>query len=204
MNVLAPGPSMTFIPSSAPASAASVTTGPSGRAMAQPMDPALLEALQQHLTMERRASASYFALAIWCAERELRGFARHFSAESTGEQQHAAAFADYLIARGQTVVLEDLPAPRQQWQSLEEILSAVFLMESDVTTSLQQLDALAERSGDVRTSVFLDPVVQGQLDAENEVAHLLGRVRLSQNQPAALLILDGELAAGKPQPATLI
>lgn len=181
-----------------------VAVGPSGRAIAQPMDPLLLEALQQHLTMERRASAAYFALAIWCSERELRGFARHFGAEAAGEQQHAAVFADYLISRGQTVVLEDVPAPRQHWASLEEILSGVFLMEADVTTSLQQLDALAERSGDVRTTVFLDPMVAGQLASENEAAHLLGRVRLSQNQPAALLILDGELAAGKPEPATLV
>jgi hypothetical protein len=52
--------------------------------------------------------------------------------------------------------------------------------------------------------VFLDPMVAGQLASENEAAHLLGRVRLSQNQPAALLILDGELAAGKPEPATLL
>ena len=44
-----------------------VATGPAGRAMAQPMDGALLEGLQQHLTMERQASAAYWAMAIWLA-----------------------------------------------------------------------------------------------------------------------------------------
>ncbi|MGB5134562.1 MAG: ferritin [Prochlorococcaceae cyanobacterium] len=181
----------------------SVSAGPAGRAMAQPMEAALLEALQQHLTMERKASAAYFAMAIWFAERELRGFAHFFKHESGDEQEHAGTFADYLIARGQTVVLQDIPAPAQAWQSPEEILAASFQMEADVTTSLQQMYAMAERAGDTRTTVFLDPLVDNQVNSENTFAHVLGRVRFAQNQPAALLIIDGELSDGKHDPAKL-
>ncbi len=180
-----------------------VTTGPAGRAMAQPMDPDLLEGLKHHLTMERQASAAYWALAIWFAERELRGFAHFLKGEAADEQQHAGLVADYLVARGQTVALEPLSAPRQQWGDAEEIFAAVFQMEADVTTSLHQLYALAERGGDVRTTVFLDPVVQGQIDSENKAAHLLGRIRFAQGNPAALLVIDGELSADQQQPASL-
>ena len=94
-----------------------IPVGPAGRAMAQPMDGALLDALQQHLNMERSASAAYFAMAIWFAERELRGFSHFFKEEGRSEQEHAGRFADYLIARGQTVVLSDVAAPRQTWSS---------------------------------------------------------------------------------------
>ncbi len=184
-------------------SAIQVQTGPAGRAVAQPMEAALLEGLLQHLTMERQASAAYFAMAIWFAERELRGFAHFFKGESVDEQEHAAQFADYLIARGQSVALEALVAPRQAWSSPEEIFSASFQMEADVTASLQQLYAMAERSGDVRTTTFLDPLVDGQVSSENRFAHLLGRVRFAQNQPAALLIIDGELSEGKHGPGSL-
>ena len=180
-----------------------VATGPAGRAMAQPMDPDLLAGLQQHLTMERQAHIAYTAFALWCAERELRGFVQHFKQEAADEQQHAALFADYLVSRGQTVQLEALPAPRQQWSDIEECLAAVFQMEAEVTTSLQQLYALAERNGDVRTTVFLDPIIQGQIDAEHHAAHLLGRVRLARGNAAALLVIDGELSAGQSLPAAL-
>jgi ferritin len=180
-----------------------VATGPAGRAMAQPMDAALLEGLQGHITMERQASAAYFAMALWFAERELRGFAHFFKHEAAGEQAHAATVADYLIARGQTVVLQDVTAPRQDWGSAEEILAASFQMEADVTTSLQQLYALAERASDTRTTVFLDPMIDGQVAAEHQFAHLLGRVRFCQGQPAALLIVDGELSDGQHDPAKL-
>jgi ferritin len=180
-----------------------VQTGPAGRAVAQPMDSSLLEALQQHLAMERQASAAYFAMAIWFAERELRGFSHFYRHEARDEQEHAARFADYLIARGQSVLLQDIAAPRQTWSSPEEILAASFQLESDVTTSLQQIYSMAERCGDVRSTTFLDPIVDGQVGSENQFAHLLGRVRFAQNQPAALLIIDGELSEGKHSPATL-
>lgn len=167
------------------------------------MDPALLEALQEHLGMERCASAAYFAMAIWFAERELRGFAHYCKQEAVSEQGHAGRFADYLIARGQTVLLHDVPSPRQAWTSAEEILAAAFQMEADVTSSLHQLYAMAERSADVRTTSFLDPLVDGQVAAEHELAHLLGRVRFAQGQPAAMLVIDAELSNGLHAPASL-
>lgn len=171
--------------------------------MAQPMEAGLIEVLQQHLAMERNASAAYFAMAIWFAERELRGFSQFFKDEGRNEQEHAAKFAGYLIARGQTVVLDEVSAPRQSWSSAEEILAASFLMEADVTSSLQQIYLMAERASDLRTTVFLDPIIDSQVESENEFAHLLGRVRFAQNQPAAMLIIDGELSEGKHDPAKL-
>ena len=54
--------------------ASSIACGPSGRAIAEAIDSDLLNAIQAHLNMERQAHASYFAAAIWFAERELRGF----------------------------------------------------------------------------------------------------------------------------------
>ena len=180
----------------------SVRTGPFGRAVAEAMDPELLAAFQQHLNMERHAHAAYFAAAIWFAEGA-RGFARYFRAESQSEHDHAAQFGEYLIARGQAVELHALEAPRQTWTTAEEIMESSFLMEADVTTSLHQLYALAERASDVRTTVFLDPMIEQQIQAENETAHLLGRVRFADQQPSAILIIDNELEEGRHQPATL-
>ncbi|MCT0200332.1 ferritin [Synechococcus sp. CS-1325] len=174
-----------------------------GRPVAQPIQESLLEALQQHLAMELNASASYWALAIWFAERELRGFSHHFKQESDQERNHAGLFADYLIARGQPVALGATLAPRQVWSDIEDILAAVFQMEVDVTTSLHQLYAMAEQSGDVRTTVYLDPLIDKQTASEDEAAHLLGRLRLAAGNPAALLILDTELANGQAAPSKI-
>lgn len=181
----------------------SVATGPSGRAIAEAIDPDLLNGIQDHLNMERQAHASYFAAAIWFAERELRGFSKFFKDESSSEHEHAAKFGEYIIARGQSVALKAVEAPLQSWSSPADVMASAFQMEVDVTTSLQQLYAMAERVSDTRTTVFLDPMVEMQTQSEHEFAHLLGRVKFADNQAAALLLIDNELDQGNNKPASL-
>ena len=181
----------------------SIETGPAGRAIAEAIDPDLLNAIQDHLNMERQAHASYFAAAIWFAERELRGFSKFFKDESSSEHEHAAKFGEYIIARGQSVALKAVEAPLQSWASPADVMASAFQMEVDVTTSLQQLYAMAERVSDTRTTVFLDPMVEMQTQSEHEFAHLLGREKFADNQAAALLLIDNELDQGNNNPATL-
>ena len=167
--------------------------GPSGRAIAQPMDVDLLEALYQHTSLERVSSAQYLAMSLWCLERELRGFSSFFKKESLSEQEHGYTFAKYLIARGQSVVLDEITKPIQEWKTVEELVTLSFQMEADVTTSVQQLYSMAERSNDTRTTVFLDPVIEEQIKSEDDMAYLLGKVKFAEKDPSALFIIDNEL-----------
>lgn len=170
-----------------------VNLGPSGRAVSQEIDQNLLINLFQHLTMERNASVQYFSMSLWFQERDLKGFSSFFLNESKGEMDHSYKFSNYLIARGQSVNLQELPAPIQEWDSIEELISYAFNMEADLTSSLQQLYAISERSSDTRTSVFLDPIVEAQIQSEDEFAHILGKIKFASNQPSAVLIIDSDL-----------
>ena len=55
-----------------------INFGPSGRAVAQPIDNSLLDNIFEHLTMERYASVQYFSMYLWFQERDLNGFASYF------------------------------------------------------------------------------------------------------------------------------
>ena len=180
-----------------------VPVGPAGRAMAEPMSGELLDLMQAHLNLERQSAADYFAAAIWFAERELSGFAEHLRDEAKQEQEHAAKFADYLISRGQRPVLDAVEPPRQQWSDVEQVIANVFRMEADVTASVLQLYGTAEGDNDKRTSVFLDPIVDGQRLSEHEAAYLLGRVKFAAGNPAAVMIIDAELREDEAEPAKL-
>ena len=170
-----------------------INLGPSGRAMAQPIDPELLDNFYEHLTMERYANVQYFSIYLWFQERDLDGFASYFLSESQGEMEHAYKFANYLIARGQNVILKGLSAPKQSWDSIEDLISYSFNMEADLTASLQQLYSISERISDTRSNVFLDPIVDAQTKSEDEFAHLLGKVKFASNHPSAILLLDSDL-----------
>ena len=180
-----------------------VPTGPAGRAMAEPMSAEMLDLMEAHLNLERQSAADYFAAAIWFAERELTGFAEHLRDEAKQEEQHAAKFADYLISRGQRPVLDTIEPPRQQWNDVEQVIANVFRMEADVTASVLQLYDTAEKDIDRRTTVFLDPIVDGQRLSEHEAAYLLGRVKFAAGNPAAVMIIDAELKEGEAEPAKL-
>ena len=171
----------------------SLKFGLSGRAIAQEIDISLLENLFEHLNMERNANVQYFSMSLWFKERELRGFSSFFLGESREEMSHAQKFTDYLIARGYKINLKDLPSPVQEWDSIQDLISFAFKMESDLTTSIEQLYSISERSSDIRTSVFLDPIVESQIKSEDTFAYLLGKIKFAENQPSALLIIDKEL-----------
>ena len=171
----------------------SLKYGPSGRAIAQEFDNSLLCNFFEHLTMERNANVQYFSMSLWFKERELRGFSSFFLIESNEEMAHVQKFTNYLIARGYKVNLKDLPSPVQEWDSIQDLINFAFKMESDLTTSLEQLYSLSERTSDVRSSVFLDPIVEDQIKSEDTFAYLSGKVRFAENQPSALLIIDKEL-----------
>ena len=188
---------------STPQASINVPTGPAGRAMAEPMSAELLDLMEAHLNLERQSAADYFAAAIWFAERELVGFAEHLRDEAKQEQEHAAKFADYLITRGQRPVLDTVEPPRQDWADVEQVIANVFRMEADVTASVLQLYSIADKDMDRRTSVFLDPIVDGQRLSEHEAAYLLGRVKFAAGSPAAVMIIDAELREGKAEPAKL-
>ena len=189
--------------SATPQATIAIPTGPAGRAMAEPMSAEMLDLFQAHLNLERQSAAAYFAAAIWFAERELVGFAEHLRDEAKQEQQHAAKFADYLISRGQRPVLDTIEPPRQQWTDVEQVIANVFRMEADVTASVLQLYNTAEKDIDRRTTVFLDPIVDGQRLSEHEAAYLLGRVKFAAENPAAVMIIDAELREDEAEPAKL-
>ena len=93
-----------------------------------------------------------------------------------------------MVLRGQTVVLQELHAPKQEWTSIDEVIADSFQMEADVTSSVHQLYSLAERSGDTRTNVFLDPVIESQTKSEDHFAHILSRVKFADNQQVDLIL----------------
>ena len=171
-----------------------INFGLSGRAVSQEIDKDLLDNILQHLSMERNANVQYFSMSLWFQERDLNGFSSFFLKESKEELEHAYKFTNYLIARGQKIDLFELSKPSQHWNSIEELISFAFNMESDLTISLQQLYAISERTSDIRTNVFLDPIVESQIKSEDEFAHILGKVKFSGSNSSSILIIDDYLS----------
>ncbi len=157
----------------------------------------LLKGLNAHLTLEFRAAHEYLAMAIWLAEHDLPGFSTWMRQQSTDELMHAQRIIDHLIERDQKVTLPAVEAPPTSWKSAEALCTHVLENEKQVTASINQLYAMAEKAKDRPATVMLQWFVNEQMEEEAAARAVLGRIRLAGNTGVGLLMIDQELAGGR-------
>jgi ferritin len=157
----------------------------------------LLQGLNEHLKLEFRASHEYLAMSIWLAEHDLPGFAKWMRQQSSDELMHAQRIIDHLVERDQKVVLPGIPPPPSTWASALELLQHVLKNEQEVTSSINNLYADAEKTKDRGAVILLQWFVSEQMEEEAAVRAVLGRIRLAGNSGLGLLMIDQELATGR-------
>jgi len=157
----------------------------------------LLNGLNEHLRLEFRASHEYLAMSIWLAEHDLPGFAKWMRQQSSDELLHAQRIIDHLVERDQKVLLPAIAAPPTNWPSALELCEHVLKNEQDVTASINNLYADAEKTKDRGAVLLLQWFVAEQMEEEAAARAVLGRIRLAGNSGIGLLMIDQELATGR-------
>lgn len=161
------------------------------------MNADLHKALNDHLALEFGAAHHYLAMSIWFELNDLPGFASWMKTQSQDELGHAQRIIDHLLERDQTVNLPAIESPPTEWSSTLAAVQSVMESEQEVTRSIDQLEQQASAVKDRATSLMLDWFVAEQVEEENAVRALLGRLRLAGDSSLGLLIVDQELATGK-------
>ncbi len=157
----------------------------------------LLSGLNEHLKLEFRASHEYLAMSIWLAEHDLPGFARWMRQQASDELKHAQRIIDHLVERDQKVVLPAVAAPPTGWPSAVELCEHVLTNEQEVTESINNLYAIAEKAKDRGAVILLQWFVSEQMEEEAAARAVLGRIRLAGNTGLGLLMIDQELTTGR-------
>jgi ferritin len=157
----------------------------------------LLSGLNEHLKLEFRASHEYLAMSIWLAEHDLPGFAKWMRQQSSDELMHAQRIIDHLVERDQKVELPAVAAPPTKWDSALELCDHVLKNEQEVTASINDLYAVAEKTKDRGAVILLQWFVTEQMEEEAAARAVLGRIRLAGNSGLGLLMIDQELATGR-------
>ena len=86
--------------------------------------------------------------------------------QSTDELLHAQRIIDHLVERDQKVVLPAIAAPPMSWKSAEALCEHVLKNEQDVTASINDLYAMAEKAKDRPGVVMLQWFVTEQMEEE--------------------------------------
>jgi ferritin len=160
------------------------------------MNSDLLKGLNEHLKLEFRAAHEYLAMSVWLSVNDLPGFSTWMKQQSAGELTHAQRILDHLVDRDEQPVLPAIPAPPKTWKSLEALCQHVLKNEREVTASINELCAGADKAKDRAAAVMLQWFVTEQIEEEAAARAVLGRIRLAGSTGVGVLMVDQELASG--------
>ena len=156
----------------------------------------LLKGLNEHLKLEFRASHEYLAMSIWLSEHDLPGFATWMRKQSSTSCCTRSASSITWSSAIRKSCCPRSAAPPLTWKSAEALCAHVLKNEQEVTASINELYAMAEKAKDRPGVVMLQWFVTEQMEEEAAARAVLGRIRLAGNTGVGLLMIDQELAGG--------
>lgn len=137
----------------------------------------VLAELNRQINHELSAAHSYRALAVWCAEQNLKGFAAFFAEQATEEQEHAEKITNHLIDRGCAPDLAAIAAPRQNFKSLLEVAQHAQAMEQTNTQGIHAVYEAAVAGKDYPAQVLMHWFIGEQVEEEAWSSEMVERVQ---------------------------
>jgi ferritin len=136
----------------------------------------VLQELNRQLNDELAAAHAYQALSIWCAVRNLKGFAGFFAEQAGEEREHAGKMIRHLLDRGAAPDLAAIPAPARSFDSLADVAAQARLMERANTQGIHAAYEAAVAARDYAAQVFLHWFINEQVEEEAWAAEMVDRV----------------------------
>ncbi|MFZ1362345.1 MAG: ferritin [Candidatus Nanopelagicales bacterium] len=103
----------------------------------------IAQKLNEQVTSEANASNIYLQMSLWCEDRGLEGSAKFFRQHVAEELDHRDRIVNYMIESGIPVTLSDLPAPKNDYNNLVEVVDAAYKHEVLVTEEIHTLASMA-------------------------------------------------------------
>ena len=158
------------------------------------MDEKMVEALNSQLNAEMYSAYLYLSMGAYFEDLDLSGFANWMKVQAQEEMTHAMKIHDYIIQRGDRVILTKIEAPQTEWESPVNAFEHVYEHEQKVTGLINQLVNLALSLGDHATNNFLQWFVAEQVEEEESSSGVLKKVKMSNDSLSAMVMLDAELS----------
>ena len=155
------------------------------------MDKKFVEAINVQLNFEIESAHVYLAMQNYFASKSLKGFEHWFQIQYREELEHAQKFMDYLNDRGERVDIRGFESPKNDFESILEILEISLNHEKEVTRRINNLMKIAIELNDYASISFLQWYVNEQVEEEANFQELIDKVKMVGNH--GILMLDHAL-----------
>lgn len=153
------------------------------------------DALNDQIVTELYSSYNYLAMSAYCERQNFRGCAHWLRIQSQEEYSHAMKLYDFLLARNGKVVLQEISAPRTDYDSIPQVFGESLKQEEDVSRRIDLLYELAFKERAFAALVELQWFITEQVEEERTARDILSKFELVKHDPSAMLDLDRELGA---------
>ena len=155
------------------------------------------DSLNEQINVELYSAYLYLSMSACMSSLNFPGFTNWMRVQANEEMGHAMKIYDHVNGRNGRVILKQIEAPKAEWASPLEAFEAAYGHEKTVTGLINNLVDLASSEKDHATGIFLNWFVEEQVEEENSTNEVVQKLKIIKDSPAALIILDRELAGRK-------
>jgi len=152
------------------------------------------EALNAQVNAELYSAYLYLSMESYFKSLNLNGFANWMRVQTQEEIVHATKIYDFINARTGRVLLKAIEGPPTIWDSPRAVFEAAYKHEQKVTGLINDLVNLAIKEKDHATNTFLQWFVNEQVEEESSADQIVQQLKMMENAPGGLFMLDRELA----------
>ncbi|MCM3762714.1 ferritin [Alkalihalobacillus oceani] len=154
----------------------------------------LLTALNDQMNYEFYAAHSYLAMAAYCSDQSLDGFANFFLVQAEEERFHAMKFYNFINVLGERAIIQALPAPNNEFTSILDAFEKSLVQEKEVTKKIYHLSDLAWDAREHATINFLKWFIEEQVEEEDLFDSIIQKLKRIDNDSNAFFMLDNEFS----------
>ncbi len=158
------------------------------------MNEKMEKAINDQINFELYSSYIYLSMSSYLRSLNLNGFAHWMEIQVQEEIAHAMKFYNFLHERGGNIEFETIQKPKVSWESTCEVFEDAYKHEQIVTGRINDLVDLALEIRDHATNAHLQWFINEQVEEESNVLGILQQIKLAENSPNGLFMLDRELS----------
>lgn len=132
-----------------------------------------IDLLTEQIRKEFNAHQQYVALAVWFDNQDLPQLAKHFYRQALEERGHAMMIVQYLLDQDEKVVIPGTDDPKNDFDSVRELVALALEQEREVTKDFVKLAKTARDEGDYIGEQFLQWFLKEQVEEVAQMSTLL-------------------------------
>ncbi|MCG1035240.1 ferritin [Polaribacter sargassicola] len=149
--------------------------------------PEVMDSLNNQISMEMHASASYLAMASWCDQRELLNSKEFFYKQAEEEREHAMKIFAFINDNGGASISPEIQNVNNDFESLRDIYETSLEQEISVTESIFKIFKQARKEDDFTTEIFLQWFITEQSEEEDKFRSILDIFDLMGDMPLKMI-----------------